>query len=144
MATNTLAKKRDFLPSSFDDFFKPWNEWFETGFKRMLTIPAVNVADKKDYYEVSMAVPGFKKDDLNIDVDESLMTISAADETEKEDKDEGYTRKEYNYSSFSRSFSLPQDVNKEKITATYTDGILCLRLPKKDISKSTTSKITVD
>lgn len=144
MAANTLIKKRDFLASSFDDFFKPWNEWFETGFKRMLTIPAVNVADKKDHYEVSMAVPGLNKDDLNIDVYANLMTISAANEAEKEDKDDGYTRKEYNYSSFSRSFSLPEDVNKEKITATYTDGILCLRLPKKDVSKPTTSKITVD
>jgi HSP20 family protein len=95
-----------------------------------MKVPAVNVTDNKENYIVSLAAPGLKKEDFRIDVEGNMLSISSEKEEKKEQKEEKYTRKEYNYSSFSRSFSIPDEVNKEKIDATYKDGILMLTLPK--------------
>jgi len=110
-----LSRFTERMPSVFDDFFKPWNTWFDTDFngRRALTMPAVNITDNKDDYTVSLAVPGMKKDDFNIDVEGNLLTISCEKEEKKEEKEAKYTRKEYNYSSFSRSFTLPDEVLKD-------------------------------
>jgi HSP20 family protein len=141
MSTKALTRNgSETLPTVFDDFFGPWNEWFNTGnvFGRTLNVPAVNITDNKDDFLVSLAVPGMKKDDFNIDVNGNMLTISCENEGEKEDKTSKYTRKEYNYSSFSRSFTLPEEVNKEKIDARYQDGVLKLSLPKKEEAKKLT------
>ena len=133
MSTKAVTKV-GMLPTVFDDFFKPWNEWFDNGgslMGRMMTVPAVNIVEDKNDYKVSLAVPGMKKDDFNIDVEGNMLTISSEKEESKEEKDEKYNRKEYSYSSFSRSFTLPEEVNKEKIEAKYEDGVLKLMLPKK-------------
>jgi HSP20 family protein len=142
MSTKALTRNgSETLPTVFDDFFRPWNEWFNTGnvFGRTLNVPAVNITDNKDDFLVSLAVPGMKKDDFNIDVNGNMLTISCENEGEKEDKTSKYTRKEYNYSSFSRSFTLPEEVNKEKIDARYQDGVLKLSLPKKEEAKKLTA-----
>jgi len=142
MATNALTKAPENVPTLFNDFFKPWNEWFDKGsfFGRSLSVPAVNITENKDNYEVSLAVPGLKKDDFKIDVDGNMLTISSEKEETKEEKEKTFTRKEYNYSSFSRSFTLPEEVNKEKIEAKYEDGVLKLTLPRKEEAKKTTAK----
>jgi HSP20 family protein len=137
MGTQTLSKFTERMPSVFDDFFKPWNDWFDTGFigSRALTMPAVNITDNKDDYTVSLAAPGMKKADFNIDVEGNMITISCEKEERKEEKETKYTRKEYSFSSFSRSFTLPDEVMKDKIEAHYEDGILKLVLPKKEEAK---------
>ena len=136
MGTQTLAKFGEKMPTLFDDFFKPWNEWFDNGvFGRAISIPAVNIKERKDEFMVSMAAPGLKKEDFKIDVDGNLLTISSEKEEKKEENEDKFTRKEYNYSSFTRTFSIPEDVNKEKIEARYEDGILKLALPKKEEAK---------
>jgi HSP20 family protein len=133
MATRELTKRSELFPAFFDDFFRPWNEFLGMG--RALTTPAVNITDNKNHFEVSVAAPGLKKDDFNIDVEENMMTISCEKEEKKEEKDERFTRKEYNYSSFSRSFTLPEEVIKDKIEATYEDGVLRISLPKTEQAK---------
>jgi HSP20 family protein len=121
------------LPSVMDDFFKPWNEWFNGGnWMKEITVPAVNITEEKDRYTVALAAPGMKKEDFNIAIDGNIMSISSQKEESKEDKDARYTRKEYSYSSFSRSFTLPDEVNQAAIDAKYEDGILKLMLPKKE------------
>src|SRR5205085_93126 len=113
MSNQTLIKPSERMPAFFDDFFKPWNEWFGNGgslWNRALTVPAVNITESKDNYQVSVAVPGMKKDDFKIDVDGNMLSISCEKEDSKEEKDKNFTRKEYNYSSFSRSFNLPDGV----------------------------------
>jgi len=139
MPTRTLTRSTGLLPSVFEDFFRPWNDLFETTnsglFGRVLTMPAVNITENKDDFKVSLAAPGMKKSDFNIDVQGNILTISAELEEKKEEKEENYTRKEYNFSSFSRSFTLPDEVNKEKIEAAYVDGVLNLSLPKKEEAK---------
>ena len=133
MGNTALAKFNERTPFVFDDFFKPWNNWFEndlfTG--RALTIPAVNITDNKEDFMVALAVPGMKKDDFNIDIDGNMITISCEKEEKIEEKESKFTRKEYNFSSFSRSFTLPDEIINEKIEARYEEGVLKLFLPKK-------------
>lgn len=142
MGTQALARINERMPLVFDDFFKPWNEWFdnENLWGRTMKIPAVNITEHKDNYLVSLAVPGMKKDDFKIDVDGIMLTISSEKEESKEELDKKFTRKEYNYSSFSRSFTLPEEINKEKIEAKYEDGILKIFLPRTDVAKKITAK----
>jgi HSP20 family protein len=141
MATKALIKSGEMFPSVFEDLFKPWNEWFDNGgyFGRIMKVPAVNVTESKDNYMVSLAAPGMKKNDFKIDVEGNMLTISSEKEENKEEKDAKYTRKEYNYSSFSRSFTLPDEVLKDKIEASYEDGVLKLALPKNEQAKKITA-----
>lgn len=131
MSTKELTKRSELFPTFFDDFFKPWNDWMGMG--RSITTPAVNIAENKNHFEVTVAAPGLKKNDFNIDIEGNMLTISC----EKEEKDERYTRKEYNYTSFSRSFTLPDEVIKDKIEAAYVDGVLHITLPKTEQAKKT-------
>jgi len=143
MSTVALTKKSEAMPALFDDFFKPWNEWFDNGgnlFSRSLTIPSVNITETNNEYQVALAAPGLKKDDFKIDVEGNMLTISSEKEETREEKEKKFTRKEYNYTSFSRSFTLPDEVNKEKIEARYEDGVLKLSLPRKEEAKKTTAK----
>ncbi|HJS53525.1 MAG TPA: Hsp20/alpha crystallin family protein [Chitinophagaceae bacterium] len=142
MATQALTKAGTRMPSLFDDFFKPWNEWFDEGgfWGRTLNVPAVNITENKDEYLVSLAAPGLKKDDFNIDVNGNMLTISSEKEESKEEKDKKFTRKEYSYSSFSRTFTLPEEINKEKIDAKYEDGVLKITLPRKEEAKKPAAK----
>lgn len=145
MSTKALAKVSTGMPSVFDDFFKPWNEWFDGGFPgSTMKVPAVNITEKKDEYLVSLAAPGLKKEDFKIDVDGNLLTISSEKEDTSEEKDKKFSRKEYSYSSFSRSFTLPEEINQEKIDAKYEDGVLKISLPRtEDAKKPSAKKIAV-
>jgi len=142
MGTQTLAKSVERMPSLFDDFFRPWNEWFDnSGFSgRVMNVPAVNIAEQKDNYLVSLAVPGMKKDDFKINVEGNMLTISSEHQETKEEQEKKFTRKEYSYSSFSRSFTLPEEINKEKIEARYEDGVLKISLPRKENVKNPAAK----
>ncbi len=142
MGTQALSKTGERTPSVFDDFFKPWNEWFDNGglWGRVMNVPAVNITEQKDNYLVSLAAPGLKKEDFKIDVDGNMLTISSEKEETKEEKDKRFTRKEYNYSSFSRSFTLPEEINREKIDARYEDGVLKISLPRKEEAKKPAAK----
>jgi HSP20 family protein len=137
---NIAVKRTETLPTLFDDFFKPWREWFDSGWERVATVPAVNVTEYNSTYKISMAAPGLKKDDFKINVEGNLITISAEKTERKEDRDEKYTRKEYNYTSFSRTFTLPENIKTEKIEAHYDNGELTLTLPKLAEEKVTSNK----
>jgi HSP20 family protein len=138
MKTKELTRPVERLPFLFDDFFRPWNEWFggEKEFLgRMMTIPAVNIKETKDDYMVMLAVPGMKKDDFNIDLEGNLLMISCEKEEKLDEKENFFNRKEYSYFNFKRSFTLPEEVKMELIQAKYEDGVLKLILPKKEESK---------
>jgi len=147
MSTKDLTRREETLPSVFHDFFKPWDKWFDTNggsLARMLTVPAVNITEKQDHYEISLGVPGMKKNDFNIDVEGNMLTISAETEEEREKKDERHTRREFSYTSFSRSFTLPEGVVRDKIDASYENGMLKLVVPKTEEARKPASKhITV-
>ena len=143
MFTKALARRGEQLPSAFNDFFKPWDQWFDINGgnpANALTIPAVNIVENKNNFEISLAAPGMKKEDFSIDVEGNLLTISAQTEEKKEENDQKYTRREFSYTSFSRAFTMPEGVEKDKIDATYENGLLKVTLPKTDAAKKAAAK----
>lgn len=135
MSQKSLINLKEFFPETIEEFLSPWNQWVrKDNFFNRSTIPSLNITEEKDQYKVTVAAPGLKKEDFDIEVDNHLLTVGASSENEKEEENKRYRRKEYNYSSFSRSFTMPQDVNSEAIEASYENGILTLKLTKKDSS----------
>jgi HSP20 family protein len=108
--------------ANFDKLDKNFNKF----------VPAVNVAESDKDFTIEVSVPGFKKEDFNIRLDNDVLTISGEHKTEDEEKNKNYTRKEFHYSSFERSFTLPESVNTDAIDAKYENGILNIILPKKE------------
>lgn len=137
MTTNALTTRTggNLFPSLFDDFFRPYNFWDTDFIPRTFTVPAANIDETKDQYELSLAVPGMKKSDFNIHIENNILTVSCEKEEKSETKQKNGYRNEFNYSSFSRSFALPDEVIKDKIDARYEDGVLKLSLPKKEEAK---------
>ncbi len=124
------------LSSWMDDIInKSFGNEFVSNFNTGITLPAVNVLDNAEEYIVEMAVPGLKKSDFDISLDNQMLSISAERSTEHEDTDDNYTRREFGYSSFKRTFSLPETVETDKIKAKYEDGLLKVLLPKRDEAK---------
>lgn len=107
-----------------DDFGIPVRPLFSA------RIPAVNVVEKDDHFRMEFAVPGFSKGDFNLKVDGNVLTVSGEKKTESVKEDGNYTMKEFSCSSFSRSFTLPETVQHDKISAEYADGVLKVTLPK--------------
>lgn len=135
-------KSGNLFPTLMSDFFDNdnffANRWFEKEFNRSL--PAVNVKENNKEFNIEFAAPGFKKNDFKINVEENILTISAEKQDEKNEEKDNYTRKEFSYNSFSRSFTLPQTVNADKIDAKYNDGILNLSIPKREEAKTQPKK----
>ncbi|MGG7036437.1 MAG: Hsp20/alpha crystallin family protein [Flavobacterium sp.] len=129
---NLVKRNRSEFPSIIDEFLKP--EWF-TGFQDFgANVPAVNIKETDKEFVVELAAPGKKKEDFNIEVDDNVLTIFSEAKSEKEESENNgkYTRREFSYSSFKRSFTLPDSVNEKNIVASYEDGVLHVMLPKRD------------
>ncbi len=131
---NTLPS----VPAMFDDFFsRELFNWGNNNFSSTsTTIPAVNITETADHFDVEMAAPGMEKKDFKITLDGNLLTISSQKEHSGETKKESYTRREFSYRSFQRSFELPKDVvDESNINARYDNGLLHLIIPKKEEAK---------
>jgi HSP20 family protein len=139
LPTITTRSFRPFyMPNFFDDDFFPVLS------KRTSSVPSVNVREDDKNFILDVAVPGIDKKDLKIDVNEDVLTISSESKSESEESTDGYKRKEFSYSSFSRSFYVPENVNREKVEANYKDGILTVTLPKQEEEKNkVTRKIEI-
>ena len=120
---------QNWLPSIFNDFFD--NDWME---RTNATAPAINVVESDKDYKVEVAAPGMTKDDLQIHLgDDNQLIISMEKKTENEDKNKDnkkYLRREFSYTKFSQSLYLPENVDKDKISANVADGVLTIDLPK--------------
>ncbi|AUS07359.1 Hsp20/alpha crystallin family protein [Pseudotamlana carrageenivorans] len=124
-----------------------WSNWLDDVFNRELpsvftsnfnagiSLPKVNIKETADAFVVEMAVPGLKKSDFKIDIDNQTLSISSEVKEEKEHQGYNYNRREFGYSSFKRTFNFPESVNDEKINANYDNGILSIELPKKEEAK---------
>jgi HSP20 family protein len=128
--SNQLKKidpRRDFFPS----FFK-MNDDFFTDFFKGSDLPAVNIVENNREFRIELSVPGFNKDDFKIEIEKNILTISASQESKREEKDndEKIHRQEFHSASFSRSFVLPENIDTEHIFAEQKDGILKIALPK--------------
>ena len=123
------------FPSFFDKFFEgnlmDWNNWNYSSTDT--TLPAVNVKEDNDSYIIEVAAPGMTKEDFKVDYENGRLTISSERKNESKEKDGNYTRREFSYQSFQRSFTVPENiVNGDKIAATYKEGILHISLPKRE------------
>ena len=102
------------------------------GSDNTISSPSVNVVEHDSHYELDLAAPGLTKQDFNIDIEQDNLIISAEKQTENEEKNGRFTRREFSYGSFKRSFHLDDMINRDKIAATYVDGVLKVTLPKKE------------
>jgi HSP20 family protein len=133
-----LVKRNNYhtaFNSFFDDFFAKdlFSPESEVPFKG--TVPSVNIINNDESFVIEVAAPGMKKEDFNLELDNNLLSISYEKKEEKESSGK-YTRREFSYESFKRTFTIPENVvNGEAIQAKYEDGILRLHLPKKEEAK---------
>jgi HSP20 family protein len=134
-----MITKRSFrpflMPNIFDDDIFP-----AVSGSANISKPAVNIKEDENRYSLELAIPGIDKKDIKIEVNEEVLTISMEQKQEKEEEVQGYKRREFSYSSFCRSFYLPEDANKEKIDASYKDGVLTVDLHKTE-QKAKLSKV---
>lgn len=106
-------------------------------------VPAVNIAETEDAYEVELAAPGLGKEDFKINVDNDVMTVSAEKKTESDTTEKHYSKREYSYTSFTRSFTLPDSADQGKIEASYKDGVLRVSVGKREEAKVASRLIEV-
>lgn len=135
---NLVKRNDNWLPSLLDELFT--ENRLDTPNYENFSIPAVNIQEKNTNFVVQLAVPGLSKENFSIEVEENILKISAEVSSENEEnktEDEiKYTRKEFNYNSFKRSFTLPENVNVESVNASYENGVLEITLPKKEEEKA--------
>jgi len=130
--------RRSFRPFYMPNFFD--DDFFPTLTNRTSSMPAVNIKEDEKYYVLDLAIPGMDKKNLKIDINEDVLTISSESNSETSEENDGYKKKEFNYSSFCRSFYIPENVNRDKIEANYKDGILTVSLPKMEEEKKNLSR----
>ena len=146
MDTRAISKPKNGWPSMFensgwlDRFFNtPIDEF--VNMRKVMNRHPVNAKETDRIYGLTIATPGLEKNDIKIEIKEGVMTISSEKEMDEQEKTEGrYNRREYNYSSWSRSFMLPEDCDESKILAEYDNGELKITIPKKEVEKPATAK----
>lgn len=122
-----VRRNQTWLPSIFNDFFD--NEWME---KTNATAPAINVTENDKEYNVEVAAPGMTKEDFNIHIDEENNLVITMEKKNDKNEEDGkrYLRREFSYTKFQQAMILPEDVEKEKISASVINGVLDIHLPK--------------
>jgi HSP20 family protein len=129
---NDLLSSNFFIPRLFD---------FEDDFlNRSIGVPLANITEDNKEYRIDLSVPGMKRDDFKVDVDNGILTISSEKEEEKKEDDKNYRRREFSFTSFSRTFTLPENTDESKIDAKYDNGMLQLTIPKKEVTVSKAKK----
>lgn len=135
----TIVKhNRPYINNLFDDFFGTFgNEW------NALSHPATNIHETTDGYHVELSVPGLTKEDLKVNVENGLLTISYQKAENSEQKEYKTIRREFGFKSFKRSFSLDEKINADDVQAKYENGILQVYLPKREVVKLQPKEITI-
>ena len=126
----------------FNDVFDSILNDSYLGDKLIARVPAVNIAETENEFDVALAVPGLKKEDFKINLDKNVLTVSADKKVETVEGKK-FSKREYSYNSFTRSFTLPESADHSKIEADYTDGILTLIIAKKEEAKFQSREIAV-
>lgn len=147
----TITGRGQSMPALWSDFFDTdrffTNDFFKPALRDVISIPPANVVETEYEFRIELGVPGMKKEDFKIDLDESnkVLTISADSKEEKtgEYKKERYTRHEYSYHSFTRSFSLPDNADLEAINGKYDNGVMKLTIAKKSEAKLAKKEIKI-
>ncbi len=135
-----VIRKRSYVPSYADHYLGRdlFSAFFNDGAD--YTVPAINIKESKKGFEIEVAAPGLNKEDIKINLEKNVLTVSSDNELKNEESSDNFTRKEFSYSSFSRSFSIPDSINTEKISASHKDGVLKIDLPKLEDAQMDNSK----
>jgi HSP20 family protein len=123
---NLVKRQKPVFTSLIDDLFLN-QDWSHVN----TNVPAANIIEADDHFDIELAAPGNKKADFKIELEEGVLTISSETEIKSTEKESSFTRKEFGYSAFKRSFNIPDSVSADKISANYKEGILSVSLPKK-------------
>jgi len=130
------------LPGFSDVFDSFFNDNFFSD--RMVTrVPAVNISETESNYHVDLAAPGLKREDFKLNLERDVLTISVEQSSDHQDNQKNYSKREYSYNSFVRSFTLPESADESKIDATYTDGVLRIDIAKREEAKSIRRQIEI-
>ncbi|MCC8426134.1 Hsp20/alpha crystallin family protein [Mucilaginibacter sp. UR6-11] len=135
-------QKNNIVNPFFNDVYSLLNDSFLNE-KLATRIPAVNISENDNQFEIEVAVPGLSKEDIKINLDKNVLSVSADKKTETTDDNKKFTKREYSFNSFSRSFTLPESADHSKIEADYTAGILKLTIAKKEEAKFQSREIAV-
>jgi HSP20 family protein len=140
---NSDKRNNGSLMPGFNDVFDSiFNDTFFN--ERMVTrVPAANISETADHFHVELAAPGLKKEDFKINLDQNVLSVSVEQQSENGDVQKSYSKREYSYSSFVRSFTLPDSANAENIEAVYTDGVLKIDIAKREEAKSVRRQIEI-
>jgi len=143
--SNIIKKDSEQNRSITRDFFNVGSFFDDSWLSRLENkFPAVNVSENESEYDVELVVPGLKKDDIKIKVDDDLLTISGESKTESEEgKKKEYTRREYSYSAFTRSFHLPDNAKHDSIDAHFEDGVLKIKIPKSQTQVKASKEVPI-
>ena len=134
--------KRDFpMLTNLTDFFD--DDWMQARFANDWT-PAINVIENDSNYEIELAAPGMRKEDFHVTMEDGILTIEGTTKNEKEEKARRYTRREFTTRSFTKSFTLPKNVDMEEMKAKYDDGILRLTMVKKEKELSPAKELHIE
>ena len=129
----TLIKQRGSFPSMrslLEDFWNNDTLVEDRFWNTRVNLPAVNIIEKDDKFLIELAAPGLRKEDFKINIENGILQIDSESQREVEEEKDNYTRKEFNYNSFSRSFTIPENASEENIAASYENGVLKLKLQK--------------
>lgn len=133
---NPLMRTNNHVPSLIENFFgRDMNDFFNTNTPTFHNVPAVNVAEHEAGFRIEVAAPGLKKEDFKLNLNHNNLTIEGSQKNDSDKSNEKYTRREFSYTSFQRTFTLPTSVNADQIQATYTDGLLKIDIPKREEAK---------
>jgi HSP20 family protein len=139
---NNGSKNTAVNPGFNDIFESVFNDSFFSD--RMISrVPAVNICETTDHYVIEMAAPGLNKDDFKINLDRNLLSVSVEQKKEQTSQDKQYNKREFSYSSFVRSFALPDSADDANIEAEYLNGMLNIRVAKKDEAKQVARQIEI-
>jgi HSP20 family protein len=139
---NPDKRNSSLLPGFSDVFDSIFNDTFFND--RMVTrVPAVNISETENNYHVELAAPGLKKEDFKLNLERNVLNIAVEQTVSQEDNQKNYSKREYSYNAFVRSFTLPESADDSQINASYTDGILRIDIAKREEAKSVRRQIEI-
>lgn len=139
---NNPSNSKNLNPGFNDIFESVFNDSFLSD-RMIARVPAVNICETQDHYLIEMAAPGLKKEDFNVKLDKNLLTVSVEQRKEQQEQNKQYNKREFSYSSFVRSFALPESADDAQIEAQYLNGMLNIHVAKKDEAKQVVRQIEI-
>jgi HSP20 family protein len=139
---NPENKRNSLMPGFNDVFDSIFNDTFFAD--RLVTrVPAANISESADHFHVELAAPGLKKEDFKLNLERNVLSIAVEQRKEDKQEERNYAKREYSYSSFVRSFTLPESADENGIQATYNDGVLAINIPKREEAKTVSRQIEI-